>query len=52
MRLNPRFVEWLMGYPIGWTEGMSRMQALKALGNAIVPQCAAEALRRMGEAYP
>jgi len=19
-RLNPRFVEWLMGFPIGWTE--------------------------------
>jgi hypothetical protein len=19
-RLNPRFVEWLMGFPIGWTD--------------------------------
>lgn len=20
LRLNPRFVEWLMGFPVGWTE--------------------------------
>ena len=31
--LNPEFVEWLMGFPIGWTE-------LKSLGNAVVPQVA------------
>lgn len=42
-RLSPAFVEWMMGFPIGWTEGMSRTQALKALGNAVVPQQAAAA---------
>jgi DNA (cytosine-5)-methyltransferase 1 len=37
-RLAPSFVEWMMGFPAGWTEGMTRTQALKALGNAVVPQ--------------
>jgi hypothetical protein len=37
-RLAPSFVEWMMGFPPGWTEGMTRTQALKALGNAVVPQ--------------
>ena len=36
-RLNPDWVEWLMGYPISWTEGGSRMQRLQSLGNAVVP---------------
>lgn len=27
-----------MGFPSGWVEGMSRTNALKALGNAVVPQ--------------
>jgi DNA (cytosine-5)-methyltransferase 1 len=36
-RLNPDWVEWLMGYPISWTEGGSRMQRLMALGNSVVP---------------
>ena len=36
-RLNPDWVEWLMGYPIGWTDGGSRMQRLIALGNSVVP---------------
>ncbi len=46
-RLNPRFVEWLMGFPIGFTgvDGVSRCQRLKMLGNAVVPQCAAMAWR-------
>jgi site-specific DNA-cytosine methylase len=46
-KLNPRFVEWLQGFPIGWTEveGVSRRQRLKVLGNAVVPQCAERALR-------
>lgn len=43
-RLAPSFVEWMQGFPIGWTEGMTRTQALKALGNAVVPQQAALAL--------
>lgn len=43
-RLAPSFVEWMMGFPSGWTEGMTRTQALKALGNAVVPQQGAAAL--------
>jgi hypothetical protein len=43
-RLDPPFVEWMMGFPQGWTEGMSRTQALKALGNAVVPQQAVAAI--------
>ncbi len=43
-RLAPSFVEWMMGFPEGWTAGMSRTQALKALGNAVVPQQAILAL--------
>ena len=42
-RLNPTFVEWMMGYPEGWIEGVSRTGQLKALGNAIVPHQAAAA---------
>jgi DNA (cytosine-5)-methyltransferase 1 len=44
-RLSPRFVEWMMGFPSGWTDGLSRTQALGALGNAVVPQQGAAALR-------
>ena len=47
-RLAPTFVEWLMGFPAGWTDGMSRTQALKALGNAVVPQQAVAAISRIG----
>ena len=36
-RLNPDWVEWLMGYPISWTDGGSRTQRLMALGNSVVP---------------
>ena len=42
-RLAPAFVEWMMGFPQGWTDGMTRTQALKALGNAVVPQQGAAA---------
>jgi DNA (cytosine-5)-methyltransferase 1 len=42
-KLNPTLVEWMMGYPEGWTADMSRTAALKALGNAIVPHQAAAA---------
>jgi len=54
-RLSARFVEWLMGLPDGWVtdpaiwEGMklstARNAQLKALGNGVVPQQAAAALR-------
>lgn len=43
-RLDPAFVEWMQGFPAGWTEGMTRTQALKALGNAVVNQQASYAL--------
>lgn len=43
-RLDPSFVEWLMGFPAGWTSTMTRTQALKALGNAVVPAQAVFAL--------
>jgi len=36
-RLNPEFVEWMMGYPIGWTENIARTQRIKGLGNSLVP---------------
>lgn len=44
-RLSPPFVEWIMGYPQGCVTDTltSRRQALHALGNAVVPQCAAAA---------
>lgn len=50
-RLNPVFVEWLMGLPEGWVTdpayGLTRAQQLKALGNGVVPQQAASALSEM-----
>jgi DNA (cytosine-5)-methyltransferase 1 len=47
-RLAPVFVEWLMGLPAGHVTdvpGLSRTAQLKALGNGVVPQQAAAALR-------
>ncbi|MFE0693921.1 DNA cytosine methyltransferase [Streptomyces sp. NPDC058869] len=49
-RLNPPLVEWLMGLPAGWVTdvpGLSRTAQLKALGNGVVPQQAAAALRHL-----
>ena len=48
-RLNPGFVEWMMGYPEGWVTDImtQRTKSLKALGNAVVPQCAAEAFLQL-----
>jgi DNA (cytosine-5)-methyltransferase 1 len=46
-RLAPTFVEWMMGFPSGWTAGMTRTQALKALGNAVVPAQAVAAIRQI-----
>ena len=48
-RLAPPFVEWMMGYPEGWVTDTltSRRQALHALGNAVVPQCAAAAFQQL-----
>ena len=46
-RLNPKFVEFMMGLPDGWVTdtGIPRAAQLKALGNGIVPQQMALALR-------
>jgi DNA (cytosine-5)-methyltransferase 1 len=48
-RLSPRFVEWMMGLPDGWVTDapITRSQQLRALGNGVVPQQAAHALRLM-----
>lgn len=46
-RLGPPFVEWMMGYPEGWVDGLTRTHALKALGNAVVTQQALAALREL-----
>lgn len=56
-RLNPEWVEWLMGLPAGWVTGvlpdddlfgmgyrLQRHDALTMLGNGVVPQQAALAL--------
>ena len=39
-RLNPVFVEWMMGLPEGWVtgHGLSATKELKMLGNGVVPQ--------------
>lgn len=54
-RLSPLFVEWMMGLPEGWVtdpqvwdgvaESAARNAQLKALGNGVVPQQAAAAIR-------
>jgi len=45
-RLNPRFVEWMMGLPDGWVcdAVQGRTHQLRILGNGVVPQQAAYAL--------
>ena len=35
----PEFVEWMLGFPAGWTDGVSRTQRLKMLGNSVQVQC-------------
>lgn len=48
-RLNPLFVEWLMGLPEGWVTdlGLPRNQQLKILGNGVVTRQAVEGYRRL-----
>lgn len=49
-RLNPLFVEWMMGLPAGWVTGvpgLSRTQQFRLLGNGVIPQQAAAALTEL-----
>ena len=47
-QLNARFVEWMMGLPEGWvTDLVPNRRALHTLGNGVVPQQAAAALRSL-----
>lgn len=49
-RLNPLFVEWLMGLGPLWVTGadITRNEMLKACGNGVVPQQASLALKILG----
>jgi DNA (cytosine-5)-methyltransferase 1 len=47
-QLSAAFVEWMMGLPAGWVTDVpdiTRNEALKALGNGVVPQQAEAAIR-------
>jgi DNA (cytosine-5)-methyltransferase 1 len=46
LRLNPVFVEWMMGISEGWVtgHGLSRAKELKMLGNGVCPQQARAAI--------
>lgn len=46
-RPNAEFVEWVMGIPVGWTEGIGRVDRIAAASNACIPAQAAEALRKL-----
>lgn len=50
-RLNPVFVEYMMGLPKGWVTdlNLSRSQQLKMLGNGVVPQQAEYAIKSLIE---
>jgi DNA (cytosine-5)-methyltransferase 1 len=50
-RLNPEFVEYMMGLPVGWVTGIGlpRTQQLKILGNGVVPQQAYHAISLLME---
>ncbi len=44
-----RAPEWMMGYPVGWTEGIARTNRIKCVGNAVCPQAALYALLQLLE---
>ena len=52
-KLNPEFVEYMMGLPKGWVTdtGLMRTQQLKMLGNGVVPQQAYHAIQLLMESY-
>jgi hypothetical protein len=45
--LNPSFVESLMGLPDGWSDPVGLSERLHALGNGLVPQAGAHAVRQL-----
>ncbi|MET8147637.1 DNA cytosine methyltransferase [Actinoplanes sp. NPDC049668] len=48
--LDPRFAEWMMGLPAGWvtdTPGLTSGHMRRMLGNGVVPQQAALAIRHL-----
>lgn len=49
-RLTPLECERLMGYPDGWTEGLSDTQRYKTLGNGIVSNVVAEVVKKLSTA--
>ncbi len=53
-KLNARFVEYMMGLPVGWVTDLdlSRFQQLKMLGNGVVPQQAHYALQLLCDTPP
>ncbi|WP_234347450.1 hypothetical protein [Streptomyces specialis] len=54
-RLRPEFVEWMQGLDAGWvttTPGITRAAMLTALGNGVVLQQAAEAVRLLAPPLP
>ena len=46
-RLTPTECERLMGFPDGWTSGMSDSQRYKMLGNAVISNVVAEIVKRL-----
>ena len=48
-RINPKFVEWMMGLPDGHVTGheLSSSKELKLLGNGVVPQQARQAVKQL-----
>ena len=50
-RLNPEFVEWMMGLSAGWVtgHGLSAAKELKMLGNGVCPQQAHAAISALME---
>jgi DNA (cytosine-5)-methyltransferase 1 len=53
--LNPAFVEWLMGLPVGWVTdvpGLTSNQMLRLLGNGVVWQQGAAALTYLLDQAP
>jgi site-specific DNA-cytosine methylase len=46
-KLNPAWVEQLMGLQVGWTDTSSRVDRLRLLGNGVVSQQAEKAFRNL-----